>query len=418
MKKFYRLLSAMLLVFVALNVQAQLDTVFYYNFNETLADFSSNGNDLTAVGSDANPVYGDTDGVAGKGKYLDLSGNTNNAIANLFVKTPAEIFNQGSGTYTIAGWVKLNVLEGRMNFVNQDTHTGASQYLMKWYAAGASKPWLSGKISNYIAGTDTTINAWFHVISPADSLDWHHFAVTVDPGNNSIEHYWDGELKNTSAALFTESTEPLNFGALPDSSEALNGALDELYLFRGILTAEEIVSVMNSGEQTIPVSVTGVELDQTTATIDVDATLQLTATVSPADASDKSLTWSSSADAIATVNSSGLVTGVAEGTATITVTTNDGDFTATADITVDATTAIKAVTADNFTVYPNPVKENLFIDGGNIHSATLYSITGSAVMYIEDGISEGIDVTSIKSGIYFLKISADKGTAVTKILKE
>jgi uncharacterized protein YjdB len=288
---------------------------------------------------------------------------------------------------------------------------------MKWYAAGASKPWLSGHISDSIAGTDTTDNGWIYVISPADSLDWHHFAVTLDPANNAIEHYWDGELKKTSAALFTASTEPMNFGALPDSSEALNGALDELYLFNGVLTADEILGVMNSNEQTKPVSVTGVTLDQSTATIDVGATVQLTATVSPENADDNSVTWSSSDDAVASVNNSGQVTGVAEGTATITVTTNDGDFTASADITVNPATSMNAVAVDNFNVYPNPVKDHLFIDGANIRSVGIYSITGSAVMFVDKGLSEGINVAAIKSGIYFLKISSDQGTVVRKIMK-
>mgnify|MGYP003294177118 FL=1 len=58
-----------------------------------------------------------------------------------------------------------------------------------------------------------------------------------------------------------------------------------------------------------------------------------TATVAPADATDKSVTWTSDNDAVATV-ADGVVTAVAEGTATITVTTVDGEFTATCVVTV------------------------------------------------------------------------------------
>ena len=61
--------------------------------------------------------------------------------------------------------------------------------------------------------------------------------------------------------------------------------------------------------------------------------MTLTATVAPADATNKTVTWSSSDDTIATV-ADGVVTGVAAGTATITVTTQDGGFTDTAEITV------------------------------------------------------------------------------------
>ncbi|MBR4521214.1 MAG: chitobiase/beta-hexosaminidase C-terminal domain-containing protein [Paludibacteraceae bacterium] len=80
-------------------------------------------------------------------------------------------------------------------------------------------------------------------------------------------------------------------------------------------------------------AVTGVELDQTTLSIKEGATATLTATVAPANATDNSVTWSSSNEAIATVED-GVVTAVAIGNATITVTTTDGGFTATCAVTV------------------------------------------------------------------------------------
>jgi uncharacterized protein YjdB len=81
------------------------------------------------------------------------------------------------------------------------------------------------------------------------------------------------------------------------------------------------------------VAVTGVTLDVTELALEVPATDTLTATVAPEDATDKSVTWTSDNDAVATV-ADGVVTAVAEGTATITVTTVDGEFTATCVVTV------------------------------------------------------------------------------------
>lgn len=90
-------------------------------------------------------------------------------------------------------------------------------------------------------------------------------------------------------------------------------------------------------EDLIPVAVTGVSLEPAVVEleIDVDETRQLTATVAPIDATDSSVSWSSSDETVATVDASGLVTAVAEGSATITVTTNDGGFTATAEVIVE-----------------------------------------------------------------------------------
>ncbi len=83
-----------------------------------------------------------------------------------------------------------------------------------------------------------------------------------------------------------------------------------------------------------PIAVTGVAVSPATATVNTGATQQLTATVSPSNASNKTVSWSSGNTAVATVNNSGLVTAVAAGTAVITVTTQDGNKTATCTITV------------------------------------------------------------------------------------
>ncbi|MDP4087879.1 MAG: sugar-binding protein [Bacillota bacterium] len=81
--------------------------------------------------------------------------------------------------------------------------------------------------------------------------------------------------------------------------------------------------------------VTGVTLDKTTASVNIGDTLQLTATVSPADASNKSVIWHSDDESIAKVDDSGKVTTVGVGTADITVTTVDGSFKATCTVTVN-----------------------------------------------------------------------------------
>lgn len=81
------------------------------------------------------------------------------------------------------------------------------------------------------------------------------------------------------------------------------------------------------------VAVTGVELTES-ATVKVGKTVELTVTISPDNATDKAVTWQSSNTSIATV-ADGIVTGVAEGTATITVTTHDGSKTTTCEVTVE-----------------------------------------------------------------------------------
>ncbi|MES5890801.1 Ig-like domain-containing protein [Lacticaseibacillus paracasei] len=80
----------------------------------------------------------------------------------------------------------------------------------------------------------------------------------------------------------------------------------------------------------------GVSLTPAAASVKVGSTTALTATVSPADATDKSVSYASSNTAVATVSSAGVLTGVSAGSATITVTTHDGSKTASTAVTVTA----------------------------------------------------------------------------------
>ena len=99
------------------------------------------------------------------------------------------------------------------------------------------------------------------------------------------------------------------------------------------------------------VAVTGVTLNKSTLTLNVGASETLTATVAPADATNKNVTWASSDAAIATVDANGKVTGVKAGTATITVTTEDGGKTATCQVTVKANTVpVTGVTLNKSTL--------------------------------------------------------------------
>ena len=104
-----------------------------------------------------------------------------------------------------------------------------------------------------------------------------------------------------------------------------------------VLTVVAMASLLFTGcLPTVPVAVTGVTLDQATMALTAGgATGTLVETVVPADATDKTVTWSSSAPAVATV-ANGVVTPLTAGTTTITVTTVDGSLTATCEVTVAA----------------------------------------------------------------------------------
>ena len=124
-------------------------------------------------------------------------------------------------------------------------------------------------------------------------------------------------------------------------------------------------------------NVEGVSLDKNSATIKVGATLQLTPTITPSYAKNKNVSWFSSSSSVATVNSNGLVTGVSEGTATITVRTEDGNFTATCTVTVSGS-------QDD--VYNVEITRNSFAQAGsyNWYGWSQNDVTGKAYMYTSE----------------------------------
>lgn len=138
--------------------------------------------------------------------------------------------------------------------------------------------------------------------------------ITIPTGNLS----WD-----TIKGYGTNGT---NFGIRFNARRNSRNTASNIYIYGAEIEVTYTAATVN---------VTGVSLDQNTASIEEGETLTLTATVSPSNATDKSISWSSNNTSVATV-SGGVVTAVSAGTATITVTTTDGNKTDTCLVTVTA----------------------------------------------------------------------------------
>ncbi len=120
------------------------------------------------------------------------------------------------------------------------------------------------------------------------------------------------------------------------------------------------------------VAVSSITLSQSLATLIEGGTLTLTATVTPDDATNKAVTWSSSNTSVATVDANGKVTAIAPGTATITATANDGSG-------VSATCEVTVVAAEYTITY--------YVDGEVYHQETL--TRGTAIVPIKAPTKDG-----------------------------
>lgn len=132
--------------------------------------------------------------------------------------------------------------------------------------------------------------------------------------------------------------------------ESFTGTVSDLSLSSGT-EYQVFVADYEGGNWTketfeVVVSVTGVAISGDTATLTAKGqTKQLTATIEPNDASNKTVAWTSSNPAVATVDSTGKVTAVANGTTTIKATSDDNN-TKYAEVTIKVSIAVTAVELD------------------------------------------------------------------------
>lgn len=138
----------------------------------------------------------------------------------------------------------------------------------------------------------------------------------------------------------------------------------------------------------VTVAVTGISLDATSGQLTVGSSLTLTATVSPENASNKTVIWTSSNESVATV-SDGVVTAVAKGSATITAKTQDGGYTATYALSV--TNVSYTVTNNLSNISTN--NSTTSVDAGSSYNATLSPSSGYALGTVTVTM-DGIDITS------------------------
>ena len=107
-------------------------------------------------------------------------------------------------------------------------------------------------------------------------------------------------------------------------------------------TKKDFIFKINIDNGKIIADVTGVTLNETEKELDLNETFQLLATISPVNATNKNIVWSSSNEKVATVNKNGLITAKSIGEAIITVTTEEGNFTASSKVTVNMKQEISA----------------------------------------------------------------------------
>ena len=152
----------------------------------------------------------------------------------------------------------------------------------------------------------------------------------------------------------------------------------------------------------------GVKLNESSVTLPIGGTVQLTATVTPEDAEDKEVTWSSSDESIATVSNEGLVTSISEGKAVITVKTADGGYTAECNVEVKVyhpeSIKLNKSSVDIPLGGTTQLTATIAPDNAENKNVTWSSSDESVATVSNDGL-----VTSIKEGTTIITVTTEDG---------
>jgi len=233
---FWRFLVLIMLPLFA-TAQTPKEQVFYYsfdgNYNETLRPLDPSFTLApTGTPSFVTGKYGSAVSLSGSNQYLDLN--------------VTGLVNSGLTQYTFCAWVydEASAVPASGSFRDQIVIAQKDN-------AGTGRILLSGRVENN-SGTVRYIWENFfgaqHHLSSDNSFKrgvWQHIAIVCD--NNQITYYIDGVKDLTLSATIEACSGGFRIGAHKNGNESFwTGKIDELYLFKGLLSGKDICAVRDN----------------------------------------------------------------------------------------------------------------------------------------------------------------------------
>ncbi|MDL2222034.1 Ig-like domain-containing protein [Parabacteroides sp. OttesenSCG-928-N08] len=297
----------------------------------------------------------------------------------------------------------------------------ASNRAVSWKSSNSSVATVdnSGKVTGVSVGTATIT---------VTTEDGNHTATcTVTVTARAVEGV---SFNKTELSLLVGATEKLTITIFPENAtnkevtwSSLNSSIasvDQTGKITAVKEGQTVISVTTIDgnhkaycEVTITdpvVKVSGISLDKDQAELFIGNSFQLRASMQPENATNQVVNWQSSSPSIATVENTGKVTGVAVGVATITVTTEDGNHTATCSVTVNqATVSVTGVSI-------NKTSTSLMIGETEVLKATILpsDATNQAVSWKSNSPSIATventgKVTGVAVGVATITVTTEDG---------
>jgi arylsulfatase A-like enzyme/sucrose-6-phosphate hydrolase SacC (GH32 family) len=218
----------------------EVELAFYYPFDNDLGDQSPNHYPLTSAGhSFGEGKYGQALSLSGSAQYLDL--NTTGIV------------NTGDTQYTVCAWIYDEETAIPTSGTAENGYYFRDEVLLAQKDnAGTGRIVLYTRVENPTGGGDPRFffnNFHGNRQNPAtpgrfERGKWQHVAILCDPVNKNVTYYVDGERDVTvSTNAFEACTGGFRIGGHKAGKDYWHGRIDELYLFRGLLSKEEILRI-------------------------------------------------------------------------------------------------------------------------------------------------------------------------------
>ena len=301
--------------------------------------------------------------------------------------------------------LKAQTLEGGFTILGEETETSTGVQV----TAVGGQPFVgTAEVEQLGYGLVETIST---ANEQSQSNDDGLLTLTLDRTSLSL---YEGDREQLTASYSMEVSNSLLRWSSSDESVATveegrvyaqrrGNAVITVVSANGVYAAECTVSVhATPTPDPDPVYVTSVALDQSELALSLGDSYTLKATVHPNDADNKTITWRSSDETVATVES-GTVKAAGAGTATITVRTEDGGHTATCVVTVTDPTGTATISG-----------EQVYVKGGILyveltHAQRFQVISASGkLLHDVQGLAgqNRLPMQAFPAGIYFVRLES------------
>ena len=393
-----------------------------YIFGSAIGVFNQNGAaELTITLEGANTIA-----EVGKGIFV-LASSTSTGGATLNITGDGSLDASASQTGI---WVQSNSNNAALCVKNAEVTASADGAFKNGVLVQAKE---GSDVSLTVNGGSLTAsvnaNIWFQFGSGASGSG----TPTVTVSNNAIVRANGGIANNSSSPIQYETGSDSTGGIVFNGNEGtVYGSVElqeDLTIGEGeSLTIPDGASLNTNGKLTVDggtltgkvtgdviYKVTGVSLSPKTLSLNPGKEGTLIATITPDNATDKSVKWESDDTSVATVNENGKVTAVAEGSATITVTTADGGKTATCEVTVTqpAKTPVTSVTLDKTSLTLDVGGSDTLTATVKPDNATTKTVTWSTSNENVATVDQNGNVKAVGAGTATVTAAASDGSGKT-----